>query len=151
MLDITKRYREDKPKFVEELVEKFFHSFPYMLFVSLPLYALYLKLLYIRRRKQFFYVDHVIFLIHLYIFTFIVLLVFSGLLEIPKVIYGWWIVLLEVLLILYGIYYAFRAMQKFYGQKGGKTFLKFIIFNLLCFISILILFSVFFVLTIFRI
>jgi hypothetical protein len=136
---------------IEEVVEKLFHTFPYMLFLSLPLYALYLRLLYIRRRKQFFYVDHVIFLIHLYIFTFIILLVYSGLLELGTVTGGWWLGLLEAAVIIYGIYYAFRAMQKFYGQGKGKTFLKFILFNFLCFISIIILFSLFFVLTIFRV
>jgi hypothetical protein len=42
-------------------------------FVSLPLFALMLRLLYVRR-KQFFYVNHIVFSIHLYCGTFIIIL-----------------------------------------------------------------------------
>ena len=46
-----------------------------MLFISLPCLHLLLKLLYVRR-KQFYYVDHGIFAVHLYIFSFLILLDF---------------------------------------------------------------------------
>ena len=125
----------------KDLLEKFTHTFPYLLFVSLPLYAFYLKLLY-WRRKQFLYVTHGIFLIYLYIFTFIDLLVYFGLKKIHESI-GWdWIGWIEALVLLYGVYYAYKAMRKFYGQGRGKTLLKFIILNTLAFWSMIFLFIV---------
>ncbi|MGE5108552.1 MAG: DUF3667 domain-containing protein, partial [Sphingobacteriales bacterium] len=55
----------DDTNILKAVTEKFFHSIPQMLFISLPFFALFLKLLYIRRR-QFYYADHGIFSIHLY-------------------------------------------------------------------------------------
>jgi hypothetical protein len=49
------------------------HMFPQLLFVSLPFFALILQLLYVRR-KQLYYVNHVVFTLHLYCGTFILIL-----------------------------------------------------------------------------
>ena len=68
-IEINKKYSENLDEIGKKLVESILHRLPYMLFVSLPLFALILKLLYIRR-KQFYYADHGIFTIHLYIFSF---------------------------------------------------------------------------------
>ncbi len=150
-IEIRKKYHNDKNGFTRALINKFLHTFPYLLFVSLPLYALFLRLLYIRR-KQFYYVNHGLFMIHLYIFTFIFLLVLFGLDALRRSIdisigLGW----LEFLLILAGIYYAYKAMRVFYGQSRLKTLTKFMILNLLAFVSIVILFVIFFVFTVFRV
>lgn len=150
-IDIHKKY-PDRNTFGKALISKFIHSFPYLLFVSLPLYALFLKLLYIRR-KEFYYVNHVLFMIHLYIFTFLLLLVILGLDQLREAVnIGWlgigWI---EFILFLYGIYYTYKAMKNFYGQGFFKTFLKFMALNILATISIFLLFGLFFLLTVFRI
>ena len=63
------------------------HNCPKVLFISLPIFALLLKLLYVRR-KQFYYVDHGIFSIHLYIFSFLILLILFGIGEL-KTDTGW--------------------------------------------------------------
>ena len=148
-IEIKQMYPE-QDAFGEILVQKFVHSIPYLLFVSLPLYALFLKLLYIRR-KQFYYVDHGLFLIFLYIFTFIHLMVLVGLDKLRQTIgtevgIGW----LQAILIFAGIYYAYKAMRVFYGQGRLKTLGKFAIFNVLTFTSLIILFVFFFFVTIFR-
>jgi hypothetical protein len=132
------------------ILNKFMHSFPYILFVSLPLYALFLKLIYIRHKRKFF-ADHGIFLVHLYIFTFILLLIFIGLGELGDLKGFNWMSALQVLLILFGIWYAFKAMRNFYGQGFGKTFLKFIVFNILCLVSINLLFAIFLLVTFFQV
>ena len=62
---------------IRDMIGKFLHNSPKVLFISLPLFAVLLKLLYVRR-KQFYYVDHGIFAVHLYIFSFLVLLVLFG-------------------------------------------------------------------------
>jgi len=142
-IELRNRYGDDEDTLEEELMERFIHSFPYLLFVSLPLYALYLKILY-WRRKQFLFVSHALFLIYLYIFTFIDLLLVFGIQRLKDAL-GWsWLYWLEVILLLYGVYYAWKAMRKFYGQGRGKTFLKFIILNIWTVFTLIFLFMVFF-------
>ncbi|WP_166437298.1 DUF3667 domain-containing protein [Niastella caeni] len=148
-IELKARYKDNERALWSDLLQKFTHTFPYLLFVSLPLYAFYLKLLYYRR-KQFLYVTHGIFLIYLYIFTFIDLLVYFGVDKIKDTL-GWgWIGWLEAVVLLYGIFYAFLAMLKFYGQGIGKTLLKFIILNILAFWSIIFLFTVFFLFAVYK-
>ncbi len=149
MLVLEDRYENNSGKLLADLLNKFFHTFPYLLFISLPLYALYLKLLYVRR-KQFWYVDHGIFLIHLYIYTFLLLLVIFLLQKIKDSYSLEWITFIQVVLSLYGIYYAFRSMRNFYKQGWFKTFLKFSVLNFLAFVSLTILFVVFFILSVFQ-
>ena len=133
-----------------QILQKFMKSFPYILFVSLPLYAFFLKLLYIRNKK-FYFADHGIFLVHIYIFTFILMLFFFGLIELPDRKGFGWVGWVQAALIIYGIWYVFRAMRNFYLQGFGKTFLKFILFNILCFISINLLFAIFLLVTFFQV
>lgn len=148
-IELNERYKGDQGAMWEELLTKFTHTFPYLLFISLPLYAFYLKLLY-WRRKQFLYVTHGIFLIYLYIFTFIDLLVYFGLQEIHEAMDWDWIGWIEAAVLLYGIYYAYKAMRKFYGQGRGKTILKFSILNFVAFCSITFLFAAFFLFAVFK-
>lgn len=148
-IDLDKRYKGDDRAKLKDLLEKFTHSFPYLLFVSLPLYAFYLKLLY-WRRKQFLYVTHGIFLIYLYIFTFIDLLVYFGLDKIHESMDWDWIGFLEAAVLLYGVWYAYKAMRRFYGQGRGKTLLKFLILNTLAFWSLVFLFTAFFLFAVFK-
>jgi hypothetical protein len=149
-IQLNERYHGDQKAMMKDLLVKFTHSFPYLLFISLPLYAWYLRLLYRRQKRQFPYVTHGIFLIYLYIFTFIDLLVYFGLNKIHTSLDWQWIGFIEAAVLLYGVYYAYKAMRKFYGQGRGKTFLKFFILNFLAFWSIIILFSAFFLFAVFK-
>lgn len=148
-IELSHRYKGDQNEMLKDLLEKFTHTFPYLLFVSLPLYAFYLRLLYYRH-KQYLYVTHGIFLIYLYIFTFIDLLVYFGLNKIHQSMNWDWIGWIEAVILLYGIWYAYKAMKKFYGQGTGKTLLKFFILNVVAFWSIMILFAAFFLFTVFK-
>lgn len=153
-LELNVRYQENPNELQKEMWEKFMHTFPYLLFVSLPLYALFLKLLYIRR-KRFYYVDHAIFLIYLYIFTFIFLLVLysldKGRQAIGSLPLKMTVGVLEGVMLIYGIYYAYKAMRKFYEQGFFKTLLKFFLLNILAFITVMLLFGIFFILTVYNI
>ncbi|OQP54707.1 hypothetical protein A4R26_27325 [Niastella populi] len=149
-IELNERYNGDQKVMMKDLLEKFTHTFPYLLFISLPLYAFYLRLLYRRQKQQFPYVTHAIFLIYLYIFTFINLLVYFGLNKIHKSMNWQWIGVIEAVVLLYGVYYAYKAMRKFYGQGRGKTLLKFLILNFAAFWSIIILFAAFFLFAVFK-
>ncbi len=69
-IDFKEKYNENPNELMEKLGESILHRLPYMLLFSLPLFALILKLVYIRR-KQFYYADHGVFTIHLYVFSFL--------------------------------------------------------------------------------
>jgi len=150
-IGLNEKYKGDRQKIAVELINKFTHTFPYLLFVSLPLYALFLKLLYIRHRKQYYFADHGVFLIHLYIFTFLFLLFYFGLNKLEEKTHWTGIGYVQGILILIGLFYTLKAFRNFYKQSWGKTILKFIIFNILCLISLILLFVLFFGLTFYQI
>ena len=150
-IKLNVKYDGDQGKIFAELINKFLHSFPYLLFVSLPLFALYLKLLYIRRRKEFYFADHGVFLIHLYIFTFLFFLVYFGLDKIEKKTHWPGIGIIQTILVLTGVFYTLKAIKNFYKQGWVKTILKFILFNILCIVSIVLLFAVFLALSFYQI
>lgn len=149
-ISLNEKYKGEQAKLNFLILNKFMHSFPYILFVSLPLYALFLKLLYIRNKKYFF-ADHAIFLIHLYIFSFILMMLFIGLAQLSNALSWGWLQLIQTALVIYGIWYAYKGMKNIYGQRRGKTISKFILFNIVCLISIIILFAAFLFVTFFQV
>jgi hypothetical protein len=118
---INKKYGANPDEGVKKLGDSILHKLPYMLFISLPLFALLLKLVYIRR-KQFYYADHGVFTIHLYIFSFIVLMVVFGLNKLDDLIHTRFIAVPITILILSQLFYLYKAMRNFYGQRRAKTF-----------------------------
>lgn len=141
-IDINEKFKENPEEALNKVMESLFHRLPYMLFVSLPLFAFILKMVYIRR-KQFFFADHGVFTIHLYVFTFLVLLVIF---IFDKLNDGsdwniWGI--LTFLLVLLLFFYLYKAMRNFYGQRRGKTIAKFLIVSLFSIIMMMILFVIF--------
>ena len=148
-IELTNKFEGNFSAVVLEWIEIFLHRLPYLLFISLPIFALILKLLYIRR-KRFYYVDHAIFSIHHYIFSFIILLIIL-LLAVGRHKYDLkWLQVAQVILIILWPVYLYIAMLNFYKQGWFKTFIKFSLLNLLGFLSLLILFVVFIALTIFQ-
>jgi len=139
-IQISEKFKENPNEMVREFAESVLHRLPYMLFISLPLFALILKLVYIRR-KQFYYADHGVFTIHLYIFTFLQLLVVFGLSALRDKM-GWdFINFLIFLLFVALLFYLYKAMRNFYGQRRAKTFFKFLFVAFWSLIMMIILFA----------
>ena len=145
-IHLSQRIKEEgTTKVFSQMFDKFMHSFPQILFFSLPLIALVLQLLYIRRRKQFFYVNHGIFLIHIYIYSFINLIVYFSIGKLGK-IFGWdWVSWIQFALFLYALWYVYKAMRNFYGQRRFKTIVKFLLLNTFTIFIITFLFILFFI------
>lgn len=143
VVGINERYKGRENSLLADIINHFLHTLPYLLFVSLPLYALFLKLLYVRR-KQFYFADHSVFLVHLYIFTFLFMLLYFGLDKLQDKTHWGSIGTIQTILFLTGLFYTLKAIRNFYGQGWGKTFTKFILFNLLCAITAIFLFGIFF-------
>ncbi|MFD2524375.1 DUF3667 domain-containing protein [Flavihumibacter stibioxidans] len=134
--------KQGERAFVTGFINNLMHSFPKMLFVSLPLFALLLHLLY-GRRKDLLYSDHAVFTIHLYCATFILLLWIFGL-EYLYDISGWLIVEIVRLVSVFGIFhYLYKGMRRFYGQSRGKTIAKFLLLNMLSFFMMVLLLTIF--------
>jgi hypothetical protein len=147
----SEEFERDPQRFKEKFWENWLHSFPKILFWSLPFFALILNILYFRRKKQFYYVDHGIFTIHFYIATFLLLLICMLL----SILTDWagvhWLQIVTDILItivcIYNLIYLYKAMRGFYKQRRAKTILKYFILCWAAFFINLILFLIFTVLS----
>ena len=144
-IDINNKYHENPSEALNKLGESILHRLPYMLFVSLPLFALILRLVYIRRkwRREFYFADHGVFTIHLYIFSFILLMLVFGLNSLQRFT-GWSFIGVLIFILFVGLlFYLYKAMRKFYGQGRVKTFLKFLFVSFWSLIMMIILLAIF--------
>ena len=138
MIKIRGQGDEDRLEPVRALFDRFFHAFPQLLFVSLPIVALFLNLLYIRR-KQFSYVDHVIFTIHLFCAAFIFILLMSLSSKLRDTTGLGILSIINMFIVLLIYFYQYKALRNFYGQGRLKTIAKFFLLNLLTGITISLL------------
>ena len=140
--DYKRQYGDNINQMLADLFNRFFHWFPYILFVSLPLFALILKLIY-RKDKRFVYSDHAVFTLYHYIFSFLLLLlihVFQVLQNKTEWgLFDW----IGNLLIISWFVHLFYALKRFYGKSGGHSFLKFVLLNLLGLFSFILIFVIF--------
>lgn len=92
----------------------------WMFFILLPVFALILKLFYIRRHQLF--IKHLIFSIHLHSYLFFILIIVTSL----RLLFDTGLSTINGILLFTFPVYFFIALLKFYGQTYGKVFLKFI-------------------------
>ena len=104
----------------ENAMAKILEYISWAFFLLLPLFALILKLAYIRRKKR--YMRHLVFSIHIHSFIFIVLTIIVALyLLFDSNLYA----IVTVLLFTVPVYFII-AMKKFYGQGIMKVIFKFL-------------------------
>ena len=102
-------------------IQDFMHNLPRALFITLPIMAALMKLLY--QRPMRYYVEHLLFLLHNYSFVFLWTAVF--------ILLGWMIpsdAIMDPLawgFSLYALYYFFRGMRRVYPEGIGRTSAKF--------------------------
>jgi Protein of unknown function (DUF3667) len=145
-------YEKDPNEYFTHVAENIMHSIPKVLFVSLPLFALILSIVYFRRRKLFYYVDHGIFAIHLYCATFILSMISMILYQLAHWVgVGWLKVVAGILifaLCVWTVIYLYKAMRGFYRQRRFKTFVKYCLVCWLSFIVNMIIFVIFILLSV---
>ncbi|MEB8330252.1 DUF3667 domain-containing protein [Flavobacteriaceae bacterium KMM 6897] len=109
---------------------------PFFIFFFLPVFALFIWLMYVRKKHN--YIEHLIFSFHIQSLLFILLLISFIIDAIFKTASGW------IFLLIFSVY-LYKAMRNFYGQGRLKTFVKYLILNTVFFIlavfSIIILFT----------
>lgn len=120
-LELNQKYKTSKSEFVSDFGESFAANTPKVLFFLLPIFALLLKLLYIRR--DFYYSEHLVLSIYFYNFFFTAGSITLLLELIPGM--DW----ISVVMSLLVISYLFLAMKKVYKQGWGKTFFKFLLLS----------------------
>jgi hypothetical protein len=98
---------------LNEMTRSFLDQVPKVMFLLLPVYALLLKLLYVRGDR--FYAEHFVFALHVHAFTFLLFFVALVLRGVPHV---------SGLLLLWLPPYTLLAMKHFYGQGWLRTSLK---------------------------
>lgn len=117
----------DNPKL---FFDYFISKLPFIIFFYLPVFALFIWLLYLRR--PFNYMEHLIFAFHIQTMFFIL----YGLALLLELIFaGNWSVTAANFVFLF---YLYKGMRYFYGQSRVKTILKFILLNLIFFILAII-------------
>lgn len=126
-------YNHDPFNFLPTLVRKWLGAVSKVFFISLPVFACLLALLYVRRRKKFYFVSHAIFSLHFYIvcllwlaITLPVFVWLSGKSEGAGTIQTIEN-LLSLVIPLFMFIYLFIAMKRFYEQGWIKTFFKAVI------------------------
>jgi hypothetical protein len=146
-IEIDNKYKNRPNEISSSLGEAFLHKLPYLLFLSLPFFALILKLLFVRR-KNFYYSDHATFTLYHYVFSFILLLLVYGVDSLKSLLgWGWMSYLITALLLCWPIY-LFLEMRTFYLQSVGKTLVKFLLLNFLGVLVLLLLFVLFMIISI---
>lgn len=106
-------------------IRTLFSNLPYMMLCCIPLFALVLKLLYIRRRL--FYIDHLIYALHIHTFFYasvmLIVLATIGLIHyLPGAIAGWLIALLWVAFVIQ----IFLSIRYVYCQGWFFSIFKFL-------------------------
>jgi hypothetical protein len=114
----------------EQLLNKINSNISIALFLMLPIFALFFKLVYIKRNYS--YMEHLVFIFHTQSVFFLLLICFFLFDKTFKTDIG-----IALLLMSFG-FYLYRAMKNFYCQSTMKTFVKYSFLILVFFIISLI-------------
>lgn len=114
-----------KNKSQEQFVNQMLSYSSVALFVLLPLFTIFLNVLYLRRKHT--YVDHLIFVFHTQTVFFMFLSIVFLISFFTDITHTW------IMLLLF-LMYLFLAMKKFYNQGYFKTGLKFLFLNAVYFL-----------------
>lgn len=117
---LKQRYKGRNSEFMTDFSQTFLHQFPKVFFLLLPVFALVLKLLYIRR--DCFYSEHLVFSIHYYNFLFLGACIATLMSLVP------WLDGVRSFMEFAMVVYLLLAMKKVYQQSWRKTVLKFFMF-----------------------
>ena len=124
-------------------VDYFISKLPFIIFFYLPVFALFIWLLYLRR--PFNYMEHLVFAFHVQTTLFVFYIIASSLDYLLNSNWGFGLANTVFL------FYLYKALRNFYGQGRVKTILKFILLNIIFFtlamiaaiIAIIVSFSIF--------
>lgn len=140
-------YEHNTPEEVgNKFASSFGHNFPKVLFIYLPIFAFWLWLLH--GKKRWYYFDHGIFALHYFSFLLItvLLLVLNEyfLQIINHIVYAIFFVISSIAIILWQVYYFYRAHRKMYHESFLVNIVKasiLLMINLITITGLLIAFA----------
>ncbi|WP_432411660.1 DUF3667 domain-containing protein [Rasiella sp. SM2506] len=113
---------------------------PFFIFFFTPFYALFFWFIY--SKKKFSYMEHMVFIFHLFSFIFIGLFIAT----LPDLLLGKEI-FKSILFAIVGPFYLYKALRNFYGQSRFVTILKFVFLNIVFWIGASVAAALFFIIT----
>jgi hypothetical protein len=147
---LTQKYKDDKLEIGKALIEQFKHYFSRILYISLPIFAFFVWILY-RRNKEHFFVDHLIFSIHIYCAFFIILFFVKIVDDVYEYFMHKPFTVLDISVAFILFFYLYKSLRNHFHQSRLKTIFKFFILNTLTLILMASLMFVFFILSLFNI
>jgi len=143
--EIEEKHEGDQMGALADFMNEIFHKTPQLLFLSMPFFAFFLKLLYIRSSRSN-YVEHFIFSVYHYAYLFAIMsiyLVIDYLVE--KSANETLLTFTDYLtggLVLYTLIYLLLSMKRFYRDRWRYLIPRYMILMFLSFITILVLFLI---------
>lgn len=129
----------DTSSFTSALGKEVINRLPQLLLLTLPLLALISKGVFFRRR-HYWYMDHLTFVLHLATSLFFLLLVQQGIDWVARTTHQDWIQVVASALEIAWLGYVLLCFKRFFGKSWGKTLL---LFSWLGFLQALLLLGVF--------
>jgi hypothetical protein len=146
---INNKYGNDQNKILAALIDNFKHNFSKILYLSLPIFAFFLWVLY-KRNKSYYFADHMIFSIHLYCAYFLIIFTYT-ILDLVVKFFTPSTGVLDFIFFVSLLFYFYKAVRNFYGQSRKKTVVKFMLINVLNLFLFLFLFLILILLSLFNI
>ena len=135
--EAIERVEKNPLKFGQYMLSKI----PFFLFFFAPLFALFFWLIYSKKKVN--YMEHLVFIFHVFSWIFVVLLVCL----IPDTLLPTQKLLAGITLFLIGPFYFYKALRNFYSQNRLNTIIKFVFLNIVFLIGTAFFALIFFALT----
>jgi flagellar basal body-associated protein FliL len=149
-IEINEKYGGDNLKIGKALIEKFENYFSRMLYISLPIFAFFIWVLY-RRNKNHFFVDHIIFSIHIYCAFYIILFITQIVSTVNDFFSDQLSGIIAFIVPLSLVFYLYKSLKNHFNQSRKKTLLKCLILILLTMFLMATLMVIFFMFSLFNI
>lgn len=149
-IELNEKYGGDNLKIGKALIEKFENYFSRMLYISLPIFAFFIWVLY-RRNKNHFFVDHIIFSIHIYCAFYIILFITQIVSIVNDFFSDQLSGIIAFIVPISLVFYLYKSLKNHFNQSRKKTLLKCLILILLTMFLMATLMVIFFMFSLFNI
>lgn len=147
---LVNKFKNDSKGTIAGIQKEFLKSLPSLMFVSLPFLAVFLQLIFIRR-KSVSYVDHLLFLLHFYIFSFILSFFFINALLLTSFDWLSWMGWVATAIMIWICLYPLLAMRKFYQLGWSGAIFRYLTFVAGSFFIFLFLFIIYLILSLLKV
>lgn len=147
---LNEKYKGDKFEIGKAIIEQFKHYFSRILYISLPIFAFFIWILY-RSNKTHYFVDHLIFSIHIYCAFFIILFMVKIVDNIYEYLVHKPFTFMDIAVAFILFFYLYKSLRNHFKQSRFKTVIKFLILNTLTIFLMTFLVTSFILLSLFNI